>query len=215
MGNYLSVVSASVDTSPSNWRAEWESFYRQVFAYKEDFSQLNFVDFDTGGFGWVMFVAKDLTLNQVWDRCKTSFPSSSVYKDLSDEVPNNERIAYSAYAVRMRNRVEADQELARHSAKMIAVQGDKTNTLLERLLLELWYHWRTGGGHLDLLNWTLCAGSRDLGGHVPTVYWYGGCLRVEGDPPDDYSEHMRARLVMSASLSVRSCQRLLWQKQSA
>jgi len=47
----------------------------------------------------------------------------------------------------------------------------------KRLLLELFYHWKTGK-HLDILNWTLCSGSRYSVGGVPIVGWHGGYDRL-------------------------------------
>ncbi len=163
--------SASVDTTPADWRAEMERFYQEVLCLKVDFSSVEIGD-DPGGFGWVMIVAQGLTLNQVWAKCRDRFPCSSDYgDDLDTKVPKNDRTSKTAYAKRLRNRVEADEELKNLSANDLTKQKIQGITLLERLLLELWYHWKTGGGHLDLLNWTLCSGSWGRGGCVPGVGW--------------------------------------------
>lgn len=65
--------------------------------------------------------------------------------------------------------IEADPELANKSANEL--KQEEQITLRERLLLELQYFKETGG-HLDIDNITLCAGSRDSGGYVPNVYWH-------------------------------------------
>ena len=65
--------------------------------------------------------------------------------------------------------------------------------MLERFLLELWYFWKTGGGHLDLLNITLCAGSRGADGKVPHVYWHDDRVKVYSYDPAHADGGLRAR----------------------
>ncbi len=176
-------LSASVDTTSADWRQEWERFYYEVFGLKVDLSQVEIKD-DPGGLGWVVMMAQGLTLNQAYAKCRDRFPCSSVYgDDLDKAVPKNERTAETAYSKRLRNRVEADEENKNLSANTLSKQNMEGNTLLERLLLELWYHWRTGGGHLDLLNWTLCSGSRNRDGSVPYVGWCECRFQVRGCHP--------------------------------
>jgi len=102
----------------------------------------------------------------------------------------------TAYAKRFRNRVEADEENKNLSADAIAKQKTKDITLLERLMLELWYHWKTGGGHLDLVNVTLCAGSRRSDGKVPGVCWNNSGLDVGYCAPDLANDRIRFRSVI-------------------
>lgn len=109
-------------------------------------------------------------------------------------VTKNDRTSKTAYAKRFRDRVEADEELNKNlSANQCVAQGIQGITLLERLLLELWYFFQTSGGHLDLQNVTLCAGSRDDGGYVPYVHWSGYKLEVDYYDPDYWSGGLRAR----------------------
>ncbi len=185
--------SASVDTTPADWRQEWQKFYQEVFGLTTDLSGVELKD-GPGGFGWAVFVAQGITLNQAYAKCRDRFPSSSTYgDDLDKAVPENERTAATAYAKRFRNRVEADEENKNLSANTLTKEKIQGNTLLERLLLELWYNWRTGGGHLDLLNWTLCAGSRFHDGGVPCVGWGDGQFQVSGYRPDYAGEYFRGR----------------------
>ena len=75
--------------------------------------------------------------------------------------------------------IEADPENADKSANDLGEEG-KINgiTLRERLILELQYFKETGR-HLDVENWTLCSGSRDSGGDVPSVHWSPGDGEVD------------------------------------
>lgn len=186
-------VQASVNTDEpaDGWAAEWTRFYHEIFGITVDLSGVRIPD-DPGGFGRVVFVASGLTLNTVWGKCRKWFPSSSVYgDDMDTAVPANS--TEEPYAKRFRNRVEADEENKSLSADTLCQRNANSITLLTRLLLELWYCWRTGGAHLDLINWTLCAGSRDGDGGVPCVYWGGRELRVCYYSPDDARDDIRAR----------------------
>lgn len=186
---------ASVDTNTpaDGWVVELTRFYQEVLGMTVDLSGVKIPD-DSGGFGWVVIVAKDLTLNRVYAKCRDLFPCSSYYgDDLDNKVPKNDRVAQDNYARRFRNRVEADEENKNTSASHLANQAGDNVTLLERLLLELWYHWKTGGGHLDLLNWTMCAGSRCLDSSVPFVFWSGYGLRVDFVPPGRADGGLRSR----------------------
>src|SRR3989338_4399271 len=177
-------ASVNTDIPTDGWATEWTRFYQQVFGITVDLSKVSIPD-DPGGFGWVVFVAKGLTLNQVWAKCRDSFPCFSCYGDDMDRtVSTNDRTAEADYALRFRNRVEADEENKNFSANQLTKRGGKNITLLERLLLGLFIWWRTGGFHLYLLNWTLCAGSRGLDGVGPYVGWYGGQLQVGSYHPD-------------------------------
>jgi hypothetical protein len=186
---------ASVDTNnpADGWVVELTRFYQEVLGMTVDLSGVKIPD-DSGGFGWVVMVTKGLTLNRVYAKCRDLFPCSSYYGDnLDNKVPKNDRVSQDDYARRFRNRVEADEENKNTSANQLTKQAGDNITLLERLLLELWYHWKTGGGHLDLLNWTMCAGSRCRVGDVPCVYWRGGEFRVRYVRPDFARGFVRPR----------------------
>lgn len=71
-------------------------------------------------------------------------------------------------------------------------------TLRERLLFEIEYFKETGK-NLDVVNWTLCAGSRYVDGIVPSVYFGpdGDEVNVLGNRPDDAFDDLRARSAVS------------------
>ena len=77
-------------------------------------------------------------------------------------------------------------------------------TLRERLLMEIAY-FKDTGRHLDVDNWTLCAGSRTAGGYVPGVHLYGdGKVYVNYWHLDYASDDLRFRRTLSLSPSPTS-----------
>lgn len=173
---------------------EMVRFYQEVFGLELDVSSVA-LPVEREGFGWLLLAPAEMTLNRAFAKCKERFPSASyVGDDLNKGVPTNERdpAKIGAYAIRLRDRVEADEEWKETSADTIASRRVTTITLLERVLLELWYHWKTGK-HLDVNNWTLCSGSRDADGYVPSADWSDGRFRVGWRGPDDAAGDLRAR----------------------
>ena len=83
----------------------------------------------------------------------------------------NDRESTATYAIRVRDRVEADEE-NQISAETAWSKGVKGMTNLERMLLELWYHWETND-HLDKETLTICSGSRYSDGCVPDAHCSG------------------------------------------
>ena len=122
-----------------------------------------------------------LTNNHAYDACEASFRSWRYANDLNIAVPSDKDERHptknGVYAVWFRDRPEADEELKDLSADMIMEQKLKTITLLERELFELVYFMETGD-HLDEQNWTLCSGSRDSDGDVPSALWCGDEFKV-------------------------------------
>lgn len=151
--------------------ADWTKFYQEVWNVDFDFSSVLLPPV-TPGFGWGVAVTQGMTVQKAYEKCIERFGAYK-YDDRSLDVavPTNVRDAINgSYIIWLRDRVEADEELKNKSAKQLEDNGIDSNTLTERLLLELWYHWKTGG-HLDIKNVTLCAGSRYSVGYVPYVYW--------------------------------------------
>lgn len=178
--------------------AEWENFYQRVLGIAVDFSGVKIpAHKPTPDFSRIVMVAQGLTLNQVWEVCKKRFPTWSYCgDDLDKAVPVNDRNAAKSYAIRIRDRQEADEELKNLSANQLTEKGILGMTLLERLLLELKYHDETGQ-HLDLQNITLCNGSRYSDGSVPSVHWDDGRLSVYWFAPAHAYSVLRSRAVVS------------------
>lgn len=97
------------------------------------------------------------------------------------------------YTISFKENIEADEEHKNKSAS--DVKDLKTITLEERLLLELQY-FKATGNHLDVNNITLCAGSRDSDGHVPSAYWCVSQFRLNDYVPDYSDGGVRARVAV-------------------
>ncbi|HEY4520430.1 MAG TPA: hypothetical protein VJJ72_01325 [Candidatus Paceibacterota bacterium] len=180
--------------------ADWTKFYRDVLGQNIDLTAVDLPP-TRPGFNWGVAVAMGITVQQAYDKCAELFPADKYTPEsLNDVVPKKNDVrttAKGAYVIWLRDRVEADDELKKKSAKQLEEAGTNCNTLLERLLLELWFHWKTNGGHLDIENVTLCAGSRSSDGDVPLVGWDDGRLRVDWYHVDGRHDDLRARQAVS------------------
>jgi len=146
-------------------RREWERFYQEVFGKEVDFSELELPE-KQDGFNWLIIMLEGLTPNKLFAKCKERFASWRYTDDL--DTIKSVRTADKTYAIWVRDRIEADEENKNKSGNDCDKEGIKGMTLEERLLLELFYNWRTGK-HLDIDNITLCSGSRVPDGGVPSV----------------------------------------------
>ncbi|MBI5221936.1 MAG: hypothetical protein HY980_00335 [Candidatus Magasanikbacteria bacterium] len=180
------------------WVPEAERYYREVFGRQVNLLPVLKAATDTdkhAEFCWPTFMMPEVAFNRIWSECRNHYPASSYYgDDLERAVRDHQRTtANGPYMARFRARVEADEENKNLSANELAKQGGKYITLPERLMLGDFIWWLTGGFHLDLLNWTLCAGSRGRGGYVPCVRWDGSGLRVNYYHPGPAGDYVRAR----------------------
>ncbi|MFH1668246.1 MAG: hypothetical protein ABH884_04485 [Candidatus Komeilibacteria bacterium] len=151
---------------------EWQEFYRKYFRITVDFSKVVIPE-NPGGYSRVILIPKGLKFSQVIKALRRRFKVSLYREDLDKDVIDNIRSTSQSYAILIRDRVEADEELKNLSADQLKVQEQDIITLMERLILELKYYDETGE-HLDIQNWTLCAGSRSSDGGVPRVDWHSG-----------------------------------------
>ncbi|MBN1325531.1 hypothetical protein JW977_00920 [Candidatus Falkowbacteria bacterium] len=172
-------------------RLEWQRFYEEVFGIKADFSKIVLPE-KQEGFNWLVVVLEGMTANRTYDKCKERF-SSWRYTENLDTI-KSVRTSEKTYAIWLRDRVEADEENKNLSAEECEKRGINGITLEERLLLELFYHWRTSK-HLDINNVTLCTGSRDSDGDVPVVDWRDDEMEVSYDSPGCAFDRLRARAV--------------------
>jgi len=179
--------------------ADWEAFYHDVFGWNFNLSEIVIPE-KKSGFDRLVIVVPSITpqflLNKCFNKCSELFTTWK-YTDASlDEVITSDRSAKNgAYAIWFRDRVEADEEMRNISANQIKSQNIVAITLEERLLMELKFYKETGK-HLDVSNITLCAGSRNDDGHVPSVYWFGVKLRVSWYDPGYHFDNLRARVVV-------------------
>jgi len=174
--------------------ADWQKFYHDLFGLEVDFSGLT-IPGKKRGFDRLIVVAQGMTPQRLYDKCQELFPCWKWTDQSLDEIVQSERTSKDGpYAVWFRDTVEADEDLRNLSANALKKQGIPGITLEERLLMELKYFKETGK-HLDIVNWTLCAGSRDSDGDVPRVRWHpdGREFCVSGDHPGDSTARLRSR----------------------
>lgn len=173
----------------------WQSFYTK-FDFQVDLSNL-IIPEKKQGFDRLIVVAKGLTPNQVYDWCASKFPCWKYIKDLNGATKGlNDREPTETYAIWVRDRVEADEENKNLSADELKGKGIKGQTLTEYLLQGLKYHDETND-HLDKGNITLCFGSRDSDGNVPSAHWLDSRFQVYWYYPGLAHDDLRGRSVVS------------------
>ena len=177
--------------------AAWTDFYRRIFGREVDLAGLQ-VPAKPEHPCWPVVMVQGIANNDAFDACKKQFGKAWSYTDDLNTVRNIVSRPTGAYVVWVKVNVEADPELANISAEEIEKRGQNTLTLRERLVLELKYFDETKS-HLDIENWTLCAGSRCAGGGVPGVRWDSGDreLRVDWCRVRDAGSDLRARAASS------------------
>jgi hypothetical protein len=190
------------DHPAANQCLEWKSFYRNVFGIRVDFSKLDIPE-KLEGFDRLLIITEGMTPQRLFNKCVELFPSWKWTDSDLDKIVNSDRAAendvHGAYAVWVRDRVEADEELKNLSANQLKERGVSGITLEERLIYELKYFNETGK-HLDINNVTLCSGSRCDDGFVPSVRFYSNVrwVFVYWTNPGDRDGGLRSRQTVSA-----------------
>jgi hypothetical protein len=187
---------ASPDNPHGREIAMWQNFYKKVFEETVDFSNVHIPEKPEGR-RWLIILAKGMTPEWLFLKCQEKFGMWKWTDRNLDEIITSDRTAKDGhYAIWVRANVEADPEFKNLSANKLKEINHQGITLEERLVLELFYFWRTKK-HLDIQNWTLCAGSRCSDGGVPDVDWSGDGMGVDRDDPDDWGGCLRSRRVVS------------------
>jgi len=176
-------------------RQEWQEFYRKYFRMTVDFTDVAIPE-SQDDFSRVIFIPQGLTYADIVKVLKKKFKVRFYTENLDKDIKDDVRTSNTSYAIRLRDRIEADEEFKNLSANQIKEKGINVITLMERLILELKY-WDETGEHLDISNVTLCAGSRRFGGGVPGVDWRDGRLFVGWCDPDVADDFLRARVAVS------------------
>ncbi|MBI2049904.1 MAG: hypothetical protein HYT35_00390 [Candidatus Staskawiczbacteria bacterium] len=158
---------------------------------------------------WKLVMLKGVTCNKLVEAYKEAGVKMYLYQDdLDKEVQDNQRDPNrdGSYLVSFRRNAEADQDNQNQSANDRKEKNCQDITLAERLLLGLAYFLATKE-HLDVKNWTLCAGSRDRYGDVPLVRWDPGRCRVRvfWCFPDFRFDNLRSRRGVLACGDTRKC----------
>lgn len=181
--------------------ADWQDFYKKYFNLKVDLSRALIPEY-RADFNRVIVIPKGLTLTQAIVSVEKkinlwTWRSDNLLED--KDVPVNDRdTEKGSYTVSFRDRIEADEELKNKSADDLIKVKITGITLLERLIFELKYFQETGE-HLDINTWTLCSGSRYLGGDVPRVGWNsdGGRIMIGWISLGDAGDDLRTRVAVS------------------
>lgn len=177
---------------------EWEKFYQKVFNISVDLSQVRIPE-PKEGFNWLVILIQGMTAQKLFNKCKELFRAWKwTDRNLDAIVKSDRNPAHGTYAVWFRDRVEADEELKDFSANDLKQRNIPGITLEERLVLELFYYWKTKK-HLDINNVTLCSGSRYDDGSVPYVNWSSvrDTLYVDWYHPTHVAGRLRSREAVS------------------
>jgi len=160
MGDYIDFI------------VNWQNFYKEVFNIEVNLSGIR-IPKKKKGLNRLLVLIPGMTPQRLLNKCKELFRVWVWTNDDLDKIVTSDRTAQNgAYAVWVRDRVEADNELKNRSAENLKQKKISGITLEERFVYELKYFKETGK-HLDIDNWTLCSDSRCCGGGVPGVGWDG------------------------------------------
>lgn len=177
---------------------EWQAFYQKYCRLAVDFSDVTIPE--GIGFDRIVFIPEGLTIKMVVEAYTKKGIAIDIASDMDEQLKGrNVRETNRSYAVRFRERQETDEELKNRSYNQLKADGINSITLLERLVFGLKYWVETEGGHLDVSNWTLCAGSQDASGDVPYVHYDTDARKVyvHWCPPDRARAYLRSRQAVS------------------
>ena len=179
-----------------NLLADWQLFWHEL-GIKVDFTNL-VIPPRRKGFDRLLIIPQGLTIEGAYKLCAQNFKCWRwTEKNFDEIITHNDRDPKNgSYAIWVRDRVEADEELRNLSADDLTNKKIPGITLLERLVYESKYFKETGN-HLDINNWTLCTGSRYCDGGVPSVGWAYGEMFDHWFHPDSRFGDLRTREAVS------------------
>lgn len=182
-------------TEEDTIRTHWEELWKK-FGLKFDPAKV-FIPAPYDDYTRVLMMPKGLRQNFLEEICKGLFPCWFFTGDLDETIPNQDRYPLScSYAILVRDRQEADEELKNLSANQLSEMEITAETLPERMVHEIDWNSSTNGGHLDEKNITLCRGSRYFDGRIPSANWSGDRFEVCYYGPGSAYDYLRARSVV-------------------
>ena len=178
---------------------DWQKFYSEVFGLEKDLSKVPLPN-EREGFGWTVFNI-GLTKEQLFDLIRQRFGGKvwKYYNDLDKAVGDrDQRTARNGYyAIRVRDRVEADDQWKNTSYNDLMAKGIKFMTIEEYMLLALWYDWKFPGQRLDVKYVTLTSSLVSDGDVLRGYLHDAGEFRVFRFDLDHSRGNLRAREVVS------------------
>lgn len=191
-------VKNTVDTiTEQKLKKEWQKFYEEEFGLKTDFSKVK-IPANPSDFDRVIILPKGLSYKTILLKMTEKFSVYLFEDDYNyyDANVKSVRTNDKDYAVRVRNRVEADTENKNLSTNDLEERKNNGITLKERFIYELKYFKETNN-HLDIDNWTLCSGSRYSDGNVPKARWYSDEFYVDWYYAGHSFGHLSSRSAVS------------------
>lgn len=180
---------------------EWEKYFYKIHQLKVDFAGVRIPEADDDDFPWFACIPENFSTERAYSGGKKLYDKWKWTDRVLDDVLDlsfGRDSQKNPYIVRFHANWEADENLKNFSANTIAEKQINTSTLKERLLLGDFLYWKHKK-HLDIENWTLCAGSRYSDGYVPRVYCSPDYrrVRVHWNDPGSACSDLRAREVVS------------------
>ncbi|MDP2676263.1 MAG: hypothetical protein Q8O83_01075 [bacterium] len=162
------LVSFAIADEYFEERQQFSKFYKKHLNWDVDFSKVAIPLKPSEGLWVLLFIAKGLTPNKMYDAW--SFSKWRYTSDLDASVPTNTRTAGESYAIWVLDSIEPDKEFLGKPVTVADPNMDIGMTLLERMVFGQWYFDQTGK-HLDAKGATKCSASRSVDGSVPRVLW--------------------------------------------
>lgn len=153
--------------------ADWEKYFWKIHGIKVDFADVSIPEADDNIFPWFVCKPENFSTEMAYSGGKKQYPKWKYTDKPLDDALNlsfGRDVFNHPYIIRLKPNWEADEDLKNLSANTIIKKQINTATLKERLLLGDFLYWKYKK-HLDVVNVTLCTGSRYSGGSVPYVDW--------------------------------------------
>ncbi len=169
----------------------WKKLYKKYFNLDIDASSIQ----ERKG-KWAIFIAKGLTTQLVFDVLPFR-KENGLYISLNEKIKVNDRTSYKDYVVYVNQNIKADEQFKNKSFNDLKYIHHKGITLMEYLMLELFYFEKTGN-LLDNNTTTMCSGSRiSTDGDTIVVYPVsaGEKLYINRGEVDYSSDRWRSREV--------------------
>lgn len=201
LGKFLKGKNPFEDLDYSFILNEWEKYFWKIHQLKADFSGVTIPEADNDVFRWFACIPENFSTERAYSGGKQLYDKRKWTDKALDDVLDfsfGRDSQKKPYIVRFRANWEADEALKNLSADAITEEQINTSTLKERLFLGDFLYWEYKQ-HLDIGNWTLCAGSRYSDGSVPSVSWGRDyrMVRVNWHSSDVAYSYLRAREVVS------------------